>query len=61
MILVVAAPGLKGTGSAATMYGLSCSEACGIFLDQGLNQCLLHWQVDGFFTTEASGKPYPYV
>ena len=22
--------------------GFSCSEACGIFLDQGLNPCLLH-------------------
>jgi len=27
-------------------HGPSCSEACGIFLDQGLNPCLLHWQVD---------------
>ena len=26
--------------------GLSCPLACGIFLDQGLNLCLLHWQVD---------------
>ena len=26
--------------------GLSCSVACGIFLDQGSNPCLLHWQVD---------------
>ena len=25
---------------------LSCSTACGIFLDQGLNLCLLHWRVD---------------
>ena len=24
---------------------LSCCVACGIFLDQGSNQCLLHWQV----------------
>ena len=28
------------------VQGLSCSEACGIFPDQGLNLCLLHWQVD---------------
>ena len=28
------------------MHGLRCSAACGIFLDQGLNLCLLHWQVD---------------
>ena len=26
--------------------GLSCSQACGTFPDQGLNPCLLHWQVD---------------
>ena len=27
-------------------HGLSHSVACGIFPDQGLNLCLLHWQVD---------------
>ena len=43
---LVAAPGLWSTGSIAVVYGLSCSEACGIFLDRGLNSCLLHWQVD---------------
>ena len=26
--------------------GRGCSEACGIFVDQGSNLCLLHWQVD---------------
>ena len=26
--------------------GFSCSSACGIFPDQGLNLCLLHWQAD---------------
>ena len=25
---------------------LSCSEACGIFPDQGLNQCALNWKAD---------------
>ena len=30
--------------------------AHGIFLDQGLNPCLLHWQEDTF-TTEPPGKP----
>ena len=29
-------------------HGLSCSTACGIFLDQGLNLCPLHWQVDSY-------------
>ena len=28
------------------MHGLSCSVACGIFVDQRLNLCLLDWQVD---------------
>ena len=27
-------------------HGLSCSEAFGIFLDQGSNPCLLGWQAD---------------
>ena len=27
-------------------HGITCSEACGTFLDQGLNPCLQHWQVD---------------
>ena len=33
-------------GSAVAAYGLSCPKACGIFLDQRSNPCLLHWQVD---------------
>ena len=37
-------------------YGLSCSMACGIFLDQAGNLCLLHL-AGGFFTTESPGKP----
>ena len=28
------------------VHGLSCSVACGIFLDQGSNPCPLHWQTD---------------
>ena len=43
---VVLAPGLQGTGSIAVTRGLSCSNTCGIFLDQGSNPCLLHWQAD---------------
>ena len=30
--------------SVAAAHKLSCSMTCGIFLDQGLNPCLLHWQ-----------------
>ena len=33
-------------GSVVVAYGLSCSVAYGIFLDQRLNPCPLHWQVD---------------
>ena len=29
----------------------------GIFLTQGLNPHLMHWQLDGFFTTEPPGRP----
>ena len=34
----------QSTGPVAV--GLSRSEACGVFLDQGWSPCLLHWQVD---------------
>ena len=37
-------PGLQG--SVVVVHGLSCPAACAIFLDQGLNQCPLHWQAD---------------
>ena len=33
-------------GLPVVVLGLSCSMVCGIFLDQGLNVCLLHWQED---------------
>ena len=32
-------------GSVFAACGLSCPMACRRFLDQGLNPCLLHWQV----------------
>ena len=38
-------PRLQSTGSTVVLRRLSCSMACGIFLDQGLNPCLLHWQM----------------
>jgi len=34
----------RGLGNVA--HGLSGSEACGVFSDQGVNSCLLHWQAD---------------
>ena len=32
--------------SVVVVFGLSCPAACGIFLEQRLNPCPLHWQVD---------------
>ena len=43
---VVVAHGLQSAGSAVVAHRLSCSAACGIFLDQRLNLCPLHWQAD---------------
>ena len=37
---------LSSTGSVLGVHGLSCSVACGISLDQGLNLCPLHWQLE---------------
>ena len=38
---------LSGSWASAVLgHGLSCIMACGIFQDQGLNSCSLHWQVD---------------
>ena len=40
---------LQGVQASAVMaLRLSCPMACGIFLDQGLNLCPLHRQVDSF-------------
>ena len=33
-------------GLGVVVRGLSCSTACGIFLDQGSNPRLPHWQAD---------------
>ena len=41
--------GFSSCGTQASVvvaHGLSCSVACGIFPDQGLNPRPLHWQAD---------------
>ena len=43
---VAAALRLQSTGSVVVTHWLSCSVACGVFPNQGLNLCLLHWQLD---------------
>ena len=39
---------LQPMGSVVVALGLSCSIACGIFLDQGSNLCALHLQTDSY-------------
>ena len=41
-----AAVGPQSTDSVVVDHRLSSSMACRMFLDQGSNPCLLHWQVD---------------
>ena len=55
---MVEAPGHKSIGSIVVVPGLSSSSACGIFVDQELNPCLLHWQVDSLLLSH-QGSPTP--
>ena len=46
---LIVEPGLWGTWASVVAvpgHKLSCSTACGIFLDQGSNPCLLDWQAN---------------
>ena len=45
---VVVGTRLWSTDSIVVALRLSCSAACQIFPDQGLNPCLLPWQVDSY-------------
>ena len=54
---VVVAHRLQSTGSVVVVHRLSCSAACGIFPEQGLNPCPLHWQVDSQ-PLHHQGSPY---
>ena len=47
-LLIEAASLLWNAGSVVVAHGVSSygTWACGIFLDQGSNQCPLQWQVD---------------
>ena len=44
--LLLRSTGSRRAGSVFVAHGLSRSAACGIFPDQGLNPCPLHWQAD---------------
>ena len=53
---VVAACELRSCDSWALEHGLSCSVACDLLPDQGLNLCLLHWQA-GSLPVSHQGSP----
>ena len=42
---------MAGTGSVVGVHRLNCPGACGIFLDQGWNLCLLHWKANSHLLT----------
>ena len=44
--LLLWSTGSRHAGSVVVAHGPSWSVACGIFPDQGSNQCPLHWQAD---------------
>ena len=44
--LLLRSTGSRRAGSVVVAHGPSRSMACGIFPDQGLNLCPLHWQAD---------------
>ena len=46
VVFLVTGHGAQGHRLNSVTPELSCSVACGISPDQGLNLCLLHWQAD---------------
>ena len=45
---VIAVCKWQSAGSVVVVHGLSCSQACGIFPDQGSNPCPLHRQANSY-------------
>ena len=45
-LLLLQSMNSRHVGSVVVVHGLGCSTARGIFPDQGLNPCPLHWQAD---------------
>ena len=57
--LLLWSTGSRRAGSAAVAHGPSGSAACGIFPDQGMNPCPLHWQADSQ-PLRHQGSPWPF-
>ena len=58
--LLLRSTGSRRTDSVVVAHRLSCSAACGIFPDQGLNPCPLHWQADSQ-PLRHQGSPRPLL
>ena len=56
--LLLRSTGSRWAGSVAVAHGPSRSAACGIFPNQGLNPCHLHWQADSQ-PLRHQGSPLP--
>ena len=54
-------PHTGSVAAACRLYGLGCQEACEIFLDQGLNLCLLYWQADSYPLHHQGNPLCPFV
>ena len=48
---------LQHAGSTVVTHGLTCSAACGLFPDQGLNLCFLHQQKDSLPLSQPAKTP----
>ena len=48
--------GPEHVGSVVVAHGLTCSVACGIFLDEGPNLCPFRWQEDSY-SLRQQGSP----
>ena len=57
---VVVAARLYSTDSVVIVLRLRCSVSCGIFPDQGLNPCLLLWQVNSLLLSH-QGSPKRHI
>ena len=51
---------LQHKGSVVVVHRLSCSMACGIFLDQGSNPCPLHFQIDSYPLDQQGSPKYVF-
>ena len=56
-LLLLQSMGSRRAGSVVVAHGLCSLMACGIFPDQGLNPCPLHWQADSLPLSH-QGSPF---